>query len=83
VPKPIQNKTFGSPIGVRVTVPRGTTATTARSTNSRVCAVRASLVDSYESSFNFASRMEKAWLISQVRSFFFLPPVCLGDKINY
>lgn len=66
VPKPIQNTTFASPIGVRVIVPQGTTATAARSTSSRVCAVRASLVDSYESSFNFANRIEKAWLISQV-----------------
>ncbi|CAL5419388.1 unnamed protein product [Camellia sinensis] len=35
--------------------------------NSRVCGVRirASMVDSYESSSNFAKRMEKAWLISQ------------------
>ncbi|XP_059460916.1 uncharacterized protein LOC132190052 [Corylus avellana] len=65
VPKPIQNKTFASPIGVRVIVPHGTTAAAARSTSSRVCAIRASVVDSYESSFNFANRMEKAWLISQ------------------
>ncbi|KAI7979956.1 hypothetical protein LOK49_Contig215G00009 [Camellia lanceoleosa] len=35
--------------------------------NSRVCGVRirASMVDSYESSSNFVKRMEKAWLISQ------------------
>ncbi|KAE8056218.1 hypothetical protein FH972_013009 [Carpinus fangiana] len=65
VPKPIQNKTFASPIGVRLIVPHGTTAAAARSTSSRVCPVRASIVDSYESSFNFANRMEKAWLISQ------------------
>ncbi|THG06177.1 hypothetical protein TEA_009905 [Camellia sinensis var. sinensis] len=36
--------------------------------NSRVCGVRirASMVDSYESSSNFVKRMEKAWIISQV-----------------
>ncbi|CAL5372803.1 unnamed protein product [Camellia sinensis] len=35
--------------------------------NSRVCGVRirASMVDSYESSSNFVKRMEKAWIISQ------------------
>ncbi|XP_050159942.1 uncharacterized protein LOC126633400 isoform X1 [Malus sylvestris] len=31
----------------------------------RVCGVRASAVDSYEGSSNFANRMEKAWLISK------------------
>ncbi|KAL6345635.1 hypothetical protein AAG906_017367 [Vitis piasezkii] len=36
-----------------------------RSMNSRVFGVRASMVDSYESSSNFAKRMEQAWLISQ------------------
>lgn len=39
--------------------------------NSRVFSVRASMVDSYGSSSNFAKRMEQAWLISQVFNFFF------------
>lgn len=36
------------------------------------CGIRASMVDSdsYESSSNFVKRMEQAWLISQVCSFF-------------
>nr|DAD45448.1 TPA_asm: hypothetical protein HUJ06_003678 [Nelumbo nucifera] len=38
--------------------------------------VRASIVDSYESSSNFAKRMEQAWLISQV----FLPLYGLNYK---
>ncbi|KAA8521474.1 hypothetical protein F0562_012147 [Nyssa sinensis] len=33
--------------------------------NYRVCGVRASMVDSYESSSNFVKRMERAWVISQ------------------
>ncbi|CAL5375066.1 unnamed protein product [Camellia sinensis] len=39
--------------------------------NSRVCGVRirASMVDSYESSSNFVKRMEKAWIISQAGKF--------------
>ncbi|KAL4650659.1 uncharacterized protein LOC142622561 [Castanea sativa] len=65
-PKPIDNKILVSPIGNRAFVPQGTTTTTARPTSSsRVCVVRASMVDSYESSFDFVKRMEKAWLISQ------------------
>ncbi|ESR63488.1 hypothetical protein KPL70_000112 [Citrus sinensis] len=45
-------------------VPRGTSIT---STRRSVCGVgvRASVVDSYESSSNFVKRMEQAWLISQ------------------
>lgn len=65
VAKPIENKSFVS-IGTRVVVPHGTTATTARTgSSSRVCVVRASMVDSYGSSFDFVKRMETAWLISQ------------------
>ncbi|GKU92007.1 hypothetical protein SLEP1_g5795 [Rubroshorea leprosula] len=37
----------------------------ARWKGSRVSGVRASTVDSYESSSNFVKRMEQAWLISQ------------------
>ncbi|XP_048228348.1 uncharacterized protein LOC8274153 [Ricinus communis] len=48
-----------APINMGV-VPRGTTTAFAR-----VCRVRASVVDSYESSSNFIKRMEQAWLISQ------------------
>ncbi|PON73191.1 Heat shock protein DnaJ, cysteine-rich domain containing protein [Parasponia andersonii] len=36
-----------------------------RPLSSRVCGVRASMVDSYESSSNFIKRMEQTWLISQ------------------
>ena len=63
--KPNDNKMLVLPIGNRVFVPHGTT-TTSRPSSSRVCVVRASMVDSYESSFDFVKRMEKAWLISQV-----------------
>nr|XP_028962561.1 uncharacterized protein LOC103440563 isoform X3 [Malus domestica] len=42
-------------------VPYGTSTRALR----RVCGVRASAVDSYEGSSNFANRMEKAWLISK------------------
>lgn len=54
--------TIKSPMRV---VPRGTSIT---STRRSVCGVgvRASVVDSYESSSNFVKRMEQAWLISQV-----------------
>ncbi|KAJ6383102.1 hypothetical protein OIU77_031514 [Salix suchowensis] len=39
---------------------------TSNSSSRRVCgAVRASMVDSYESSSDFSKRMEQAWLISQ------------------
>lgn len=38
-----------------------------RSRNTCSVGVRASMVDSTESSSNFAKRMERAWLISQVR----------------
>lgn len=62
--KPNDNKMLVLPIGNRVFVPHGTT-TTSRPSSSRVCVVRASMVDSYESSFDFVKRMEKAWLISQ------------------
>ncbi|XVF89432.1 hypothetical protein PTKIN_Ptkin19aG0129700 [Pterospermum kingtungense] len=52
---------FGSGV-----VPRGTTKiSTARYKGSRVLGVRASVVDSYESSSDFVKRMEKAWVISQ------------------
>ncbi|RXH73067.1 hypothetical protein DVH24_012751 [Malus domestica] len=66
VARPIQNDGFRTSLEalnrVGVVVPYGT------STRSfgRVCGVRASAVDSYESSSNFANRMEKAWLISKV-----------------
>ncbi|KAM0967978.1 hypothetical protein ACFX13_016715 [Malus domestica] len=65
VARPIQNDGFRTSLEalnrVGVVVPYGT------STRSfgRVCGVRASAVDSYESSSNFANRMEKAWLISK------------------
>ncbi|KAL5559628.1 hypothetical protein UlMin_035839 [Ulmus minor] len=68
VPKPIRDKSFISSTRVLsgaafvVLVPRGTTT---RSVRSRVSGVRASMVDSYESSSNFIKRMEQAWLISQ------------------
>lgn len=45
-------------------LPQGT-ITIARSKGSRVLGVRASAVDSYESSSDFVKRMEKAWVISQ------------------
>ncbi|KAE8731656.1 protein ASPARTIC PROTEASE IN GUARD CELL 1-like [Hibiscus syriacus] len=47
---------FGAVIGKTVS---------ARSKGSRVLTVRASAVDSYESSSDFVKRMEKAWAISQ------------------
>ncbi|GMN45573.1 hypothetical protein TIFTF001_014756 [Ficus carica] len=66
VAKPIRNKCFVSParalIGVGLFVRHGSIS---RSLSSRVCGVRASMVDSYESSSNFIKRMEQAWLISQ------------------
>ena len=41
---------------------------TSKSSSRRVCgAVRASMVDSHESSSDFSKRMEQAWLISQVK----------------
>jgi hypothetical protein len=47
-----------------VIVPHGTSNSSSR----RVCGVvRASMVDSYESSSDIAKRMEQAWLISQVK----------------
>ena len=49
-------------------VPHATT-TAARSKGSMVLGVRASAVDSYESSSDFVKRTEKAWVISQVQSF--------------
>lgn len=68
---PIEKMDFASlamklPMRVGV-VPRSTSVgSTRRSVSySRVCVVRASVVDSCESS-NFARRMEQAWLISQV-----------------
>ncbi|KAF5456854.1 hypothetical protein F2P56_026288 [Juglans regia] len=64
VPTPIENNTFGSPIAFRVLVPHARN-TTARSATSRVSVVRASMVDSYGSSFDFVNRIEKTWLISQ------------------
>ncbi|XWS70522.1 hypothetical protein CRYUN_Cryun03dG0054900 [Craigia yunnanensis] len=45
-------------------VPQGTT-TIARFKGPRVLGVRASAVDSYESSSDFVKRTEKAWVISQ------------------
>ena len=50
-------------------VPQGTT-TIARFKGPRVLGVRASAVDSYESSSDFVKRTEKAWVISQVQYFF-------------
>ncbi|CAK7353992.1 unnamed protein product [Dovyalis caffra] len=48
--------------GAVVVVPHGTSSSSSR----RVCGVvRASMVDSYESSSDFVKRMEQAWLISQ------------------
>ncbi|XVE53508.1 hypothetical protein DITRI_Ditri03aG0008900 [Diplodiscus trichospermus] len=47
-----------------VVVPQGT-ATSARSKGSWVLRVRASAVNSFESSSDFVKRMEKAWVISQ------------------
>jgi hypothetical protein len=47
-----------------VIVPHGTSNSSSRT----VCGVvRASMLDSYESSSDIAKRMEQAWLISQVK----------------
>ncbi|KAF3446162.1 hypothetical protein FNV43_RR11341 [Rhamnella rubrinervis] len=66
VAKPIRDKSFLSSTRAlncaEFVVPPGTIT---RSLSSRVCGVRASMVDSYESSSNFVKRMEQAWLISQ------------------
>ncbi|XP_020523637.1 uncharacterized protein LOC18435300 isoform X2 [Amborella trichopoda] len=40
---------------------------------SRVCSIRASVVDSSESSSDFVKRMEKAWLISEVLNYLVIP----------
>ncbi|KAM7459607.1 hypothetical protein LguiA_036601 [Lonicera macranthoides] len=67
--KPINNTTFISPSGggggtsIGAQSIRPITYDLRLTTNSRVC--RASMVDSYESSSNFAKRVERAWLISQ------------------
>jgi hypothetical protein len=47
-----------------VVVPRGESSSSSRN----VCGVaRASMVDSYESSSDLVKRMERAWLISQIK----------------
>lgn len=67
VAKSIHNEGFASPSRalnrVAGVVPSGTNG---RSFSSRFRGVRASAVDSYESSSDFVNRMEKAWLISKV-----------------
>ncbi|BBG95010.1 DnaJ/Hsp40 cysteine-rich domain superfamily protein, partial [Prunus dulcis] len=66
VAKSIHNKGFASPSRalnrVAGVVPYGTNGS---SLSSRFRGVRASAVDSYESSSDFVNRMEKAWLISK------------------
>lgn len=65
--KSIHNEGFASPSRalnrVAGVVPYGTNG---RSLSLRFRGVRASAVDSYESSSDFVNRMEKAWLISKV-----------------
>lgn len=67
VAKSIHNEGFASPSRalnrVAGVVPYGTNG---RSLSLRFRGVRASAVDSYESSSDFVNRMEKAWLISKV-----------------
>uniref|UniRef100_A0A5B6YYZ7 Uncharacterized protein n=1 Tax=Davidia involucrata TaxID=16924 RepID=A0A5B6YYZ7_DAVIN len=46
-------------------IPHGHGHVSKKAMNSRVCGVRASMVDSYGSSFDFVERMERAWAISQ------------------
>ncbi|XP_038712794.1 uncharacterized protein LOC120006724 [Tripterygium wilfordii] len=53
------------PMMIRVVVRPGTSTSSMSRRNYRVCGVRASMVDSYESSSNFVKRMEQAWLISE------------------
>ncbi|XP_059640395.1 uncharacterized protein LOC132282667 [Cornus florida] len=62
--KSINNSFLSVPIGVE-SIPHGRVHVSTKPINSRVCVVRASMVDSYESSSNFVKRMERAWLISQ------------------
>ncbi|KDP33492.1 hypothetical protein JCGZ_07063 [Jatropha curcas] len=65
VPKSIDKMSFTvstKPVLIRLGVVPSSTTTVS---TSRVSLVRASMVDSYESSSNFARRMEQAWLISQ------------------
>ncbi|CAL8995926.1 unnamed protein product [Prunus brigantina] len=66
VAKSIHNEGFASPSRalnrVAGVVPYGTNG---RSLSLRFRGVRASAVDSYESSSDFVNRMEKAWLISK------------------
>ncbi|OVA08889.1 hypothetical protein BVC80_8043g8 [Macleaya cordata] len=49
---------------IRITIDAVASCSTRR-TGFRVSGVRASMVDSYESSSNFAKRMEQAWAISE------------------
>ncbi|XP_065848744.1 uncharacterized protein [Euphorbia lathyris] len=67
LPKSIEKMSFASStntpaISFGVVVPRGSKFAGA---SYRVCVVKASMVDSYESSSDFSKRMEQAWLISQ------------------
>ncbi|KAJ9184116.1 hypothetical protein P3X46_007888 [Hevea brasiliensis] len=65
VDKPIHNVSSISTERLPINLGVLPSATTAAIATSRVFPVRASMVDSYESSSNFAKRMEQAWLISQ------------------
>lgn len=72
VAKPIRNKGFVSPTrALNGAGFFGRHGPITRSLSSRVRGVRASMVESYESSSNFIKRMEQAWLISQVILFLF------------
>lgn len=72
VAKPIRNKGFVSPTrALNGAGFFGRHGPITRSLSSRVRGVRASMVESYESSSNFIKRMEQAWLISQVIVFIF------------
>ncbi|WCJ30432.1 DnaJ/Hsp40 cysteine-rich domain superfamily protein [Euphorbia peplus] len=66
-PKSIEKMSFASssnspPISFGGAVPNRSIFAGA---GARVCIVKASMVDSYESSSDFTKRMEQAWLISQ------------------
>ncbi|XP_015884236.1 uncharacterized protein LOC107419910 [Ziziphus jujuba] len=79
VAKPIHNKSLISSTravnGAGFVVPCGTNRSYPCS---RVCGVRASMVDSFESSSNFVKRMERVWLISQQPS----PVACSSCNSN-
>ncbi|KAK3439639.1 hypothetical protein EUGRSUZ_C04033 [Eucalyptus grandis] len=64
---------------VGVISPHGSTG---RGERSGFVGVRASMVDSYENSSDFAKRMEQAWLISQVRVSSSLETTCSAKSLQ-